>query len=64
MQIPLPSMPEDKFDVPMGMSTGAAALFGASGGVTEAAVRTLYHMLTGEDLPLLKFEAVRGLQVC
>lgn len=62
-QVPLPSMREDKFDSPMGMSTGAAALFGATGGVMEAAVRTLYHMLTGEDLPMLKLESVRGLQV-
>lgn len=49
------------YDSPMGAGTGAAVLFGNSGGVTEAAVRTVYELATGKPLPKLDFEAVRGL---
>lgn len=54
----------EEADHPLGESTGAAAIFGATGGVTEAALRTAYWMITGEDLPkdAIKFEMVRGLQ--
>lgn len=62
-QVALPALQEGQFDSPLGTSTGAAALFGTSGGVMEAAVRTLYHMLTGEELETLELSAVRGLQV-
>jgi iron-only hydrogenase group A len=53
-------LPEDEFDNPLGESTGAAVIFGASGGVMEAAVRTAYHELTGEELDHPEFEAARG----
>jgi iron only hydrogenase large subunit-like protein len=55
-------LPEDKFDNPLGESTGAAAIFGTSGGVMEAALRTAYHILTGSELEKLEFEDIRGLQ--
>ncbi len=48
------SLPEEKFDDPLGLSTGAAVIFGATGGVMEAALRTAVYTLTGEnvtDLP-------------
>jgi len=53
-------LPEDKFDNPLGESTGAAAIFGASGGVMEAALRTAYFKLSGKELEILEFEPVRG----
>lgn len=48
------------FDDPLGTSTGAAAIFGASGGVMEAALRTAYEKITGTELEVLDFEEVRG----
>ena len=51
---------ESKFDSPMGEATGAAAIFGTTGGVMEAALRTAQDTLTGEDLPKIDFEQVRG----
>jgi iron-only hydrogenase group A len=54
-------LPEDKFDNPLGESTGAAAIFGTSGGVMEAALRTAYFKLTGKELENLEFEAIRGM---
>lgn len=53
-------LPEDEFDNPLGESTGAAAIFGTSGGVMEAAVRTAYYKLTGNDLDKLELEDLRG----
>jgi len=54
-------LPEDeKFDDPLGRSTGAAVIFGATGGVMEAALRTAVETLTGETLTNLDFTAVRG----
>lgn len=55
-------LPEDKFDNPLGESTGAAAIFGTSGGVMEAALRTAYNLLTGGELEKLEFEDIRGLK--
>lgn len=52
---------ESDFDNPLGESTGAAVIFGATGGVLEAALRTAADWLTGEDLQDFEFEAVRGL---
>ena len=49
-----------EFDAPMGEATGAAAIFGTTGGVMEAALRTAQDALTGEDLEKINFEAVRG----
>jgi iron-only hydrogenase group A len=51
---------EEKFDNPLGESTGAAAIFGTSGGVMEAALRTAYFNLTGANLNKIEFEEVRG----
>lgn len=52
----------DKFDDPLGISTGAAVIFGATGGVMEAALRTVYEVVTGLELETLDFEEVRGLE--
>ncbi len=52
---------EQQFDSPLGESTGAGVIFGASGGVLEAALRTAADWLSGEDLKEFDFEEVRGL---
>ncbi|WP_417337708.1 NADH-dependent [FeFe] hydrogenase, group A6 [Evtepia gabavorous] len=44
-------LPEEKFDDPLGFSTGAADVFGVTGGVMEAALRTVYEIITGRELP-------------
>ncbi|MFW6409681.1 MAG: NADH-dependent [FeFe] hydrogenase, group A6 [Halanaerobiales bacterium] len=51
---------EDDFDKIMGVSTGAADIFGASGGVMEAALRTAYEIITGEELAEIDFKQLRG----
>jgi len=51
---------DTNFDSPMGEATGAAAIFGTTGGVMEAALRTAQDTLTGKDLDKIDFEAVRG----
>ena len=51
---------DSTFDNPMGEATGAAAIFGATGGVMEAALRTAQDILTGKDLEKIDFEQVRG----
>ena len=53
---------EQEYDSPLGESTGAAVIFGASGGVLEAALRTAADWIAGEDLPQVEFSAVRGLE--
>jgi iron-only hydrogenase group A len=53
---------EDQFDNPFGIGTGAGAIFGATGGVMEAALRTAYEVITGKGLPSLNFTEVRGLE--
>ena len=53
-------LPEDEFDNPLGESTGAAAIFGTSGGVMEAALRTAYYNLSGCELDSLELKDVRG----
>jgi NADP-reducing hydrogenase subunit HndD len=55
-------LPDEKFDDPLGESTGAAVIFGATGGVMEAALRTAVETLTGEELTSLDFKDVRGVQ--
>ncbi|HHV71968.1 MAG TPA: 4Fe-4S binding protein, partial [Clostridia bacterium] len=45
------NLPEGKFDSPLGLSTGAADIFGTTGGVMEAAIRTVYELVTGRELP-------------
>ena len=51
---------DSDFDSPMGEATGAGAIFGTTGGVMEAALRTAYETITGEELKELDFEIVRG----
>lgn len=57
-------LPFEKFDSLMGESTGAAVIFGATGGVMEAALRTAYEVVTGKEIPFekLNVEPVRGFQ--
>ena len=52
---------EEAYDEPFGLSTGAAVIFGATGGVMEAALRTVYEVVTGKTLKKLDFNEVRGL---
>jgi iron-only hydrogenase group A len=52
----------EDFDEPLGISTGAAVIFGATGGVMEAALRTAYEVLTGKQLEKLDFTQLRGLE--
>lgn len=56
------SLEDERYDNPMGETTGAAAIFGVTGGVMEAALRTAQDILTNEDLPKIEFEQVRGQQ--
>ncbi|MEE0866203.1 MAG: NADH-dependent [FeFe] hydrogenase, group A6 [Clostridia bacterium] len=51
---------DTEFDSPMGEATGAAVIFGTTGGVMEAALRTAQDTLTGKDLDKIDFESVRG----
>jgi NADH-quinone oxidoreductase subunit G/NADP-reducing hydrogenase subunit HndD len=55
-------LPDEEYDDPFGITTGAGVIFGASGGVMEAALRTVYEVVTKETLPSLDFTAVRGLE--
>ena len=54
------SLPDEEFDSPLGEDTGAAVIFGATGGVMEAALRTANDWLTGKDNLDIDFTAVRG----
>ena len=56
------SLPDSDFDRPMGESTGAAVIFGTTGGVLEAAVRTAYELATNKELPKLEFRELRGME--
>jgi len=53
---------DDDFDRPLGESTGAGVMFGTTGGVIEAAVRTAYELHTGKELPRLDFDELRGME--
>lgn len=53
-------LPEEDFDAPFGITTGAGAIFGATGGVMEAALRTVYEVVNQEPLAQLEFHAIRG----
>ncbi len=55
-------LPEEDFDKPMGESTGAAVIFGTTGGVIEAATRTAYELHTGKSLTKVDFQELRGLE--
>jgi NADP-reducing hydrogenase subunit HndD len=54
------SLPDEDFDKPLGESTGAAVIFGTTGGVIEAAARTAYELYTGKTLESVDFKALRG----
>ncbi|WP_430972923.1 NADH-dependent [FeFe] hydrogenase, group A6 [Sunxiuqinia rutila] len=56
------ALPNEEFDQPMGESTGASVIFGTTGGVIEAAVRTAYEVQTGKTLERLDFEELRGME--
>lgn len=62
--IDLKELPEEQFDSLMGESSGAAVIFGATGGVMEAALRTVYEVVTGREVPFdrLDITPVRGLE--
>ncbi|OJT92898.1 NADH:ubiquinone oxidoreductase, partial [Clostridioides difficile] len=60
--IDLPNLQDQDFDNPLGKSTGAASIFGASGGVLEAALRTSYEKITNKTLDNVNFTNVRGLK--
>jgi NADP-reducing hydrogenase subunit HndD len=62
MNIDFANLPDEDFDAPLGESTGAAPIFGATGGVIEAALRTAYELATGQTLEKVDFEAVRGME--
>jgi NADH-quinone oxidoreductase subunit G/NADP-reducing hydrogenase subunit HndD len=55
------TLPEGEFDQILGESTGASVIFGATGGVIEAALRTAYEWITGEELIEVDFKQLRGL---
>ncbi len=55
------SLPDSEFDEVMGESSGAAVIFGVTGGVMEAALRTVYEIVTGEGLEKLEFDEIRGM---
>ena len=54
------NLPDEKFDNPFEEATGAGVIFGATGGVMEAALRTVAEIVTGEELKKLEFDQVRG----
>lgn len=60
-EIQLEAMPYENFDDPLGSGTGAGVIFGTTGGVMEAALRTAVEKITGEELPKLDFIDVRGM---
>lgn len=62
VNIDMEELPEQEFDRPLGLSTGAAVIFGTTGGVIEAAVRTAYEVHTKKPLPKIDFEELRGFE--
>ena len=62
--IHLPEMPKSNFDEPFGNASGAGLIFGATGGVMEAALRTVYELVTGREVPFenLRIEPCRGFE--
>lgn len=56
------NLPNEDFDKPLGISTGAATIFGVTGGVMEAALRTAYEVVTEKTLKKLDFNQVRGME--
>lgn len=54
-------LPDEEYDAPLGMASGAGTIFGATGGVVEAAVRTAYALTHGQEMGVIDFEEFRGL---
>jgi NADH-quinone oxidoreductase subunit G/NADP-reducing hydrogenase subunit HndD len=55
------NLPDSEYDRPLGETTGASVIFGTTGGVIEAAVRTVYEWITGEELKEVEFSELRGI---
>ena len=62
--INLPEVEDSDFDHPLGIGTGAGLIFGSTGGVMEAALRTVYEIVTGDEVPFkgLNILPVRGMK--
>jgi len=60
LKIPFADLPDGEFDPALGVTSGSGVIFGATGGVTEAALRTAHYFLTGKSLPKLEVREVRG----
>lgn len=60
--INLPELEGEEFDSPLGMSSGAGTIFGSTGGVMEAALRTAYELATGKSLGNIDIQAARGFE--
>ncbi len=56
------TLPDSEFDNPLGESTGASVIFGTTGGVIEAAIRTAYEWMTGKELEHVEFTQLRGME--
>ena len=56
------SLPEENFDSPLGTGSGAGVIFGTTGGVMEAALRTVADVVSGQDLPKVDYTEVRGME--
>lgn len=61
LSLDFPNLEDSDFDELMGESSGAGDIFGTTGGVIEAALRTAYYMITGEELEEIEYHALRGL---
>ncbi|HBJ97963.1 MAG TPA: ferredoxin, partial [Clostridiales bacterium] len=55
-------LPDGEYDMPLGLYTGAGVIFGSSGGVMEAALRTVADVVSGSDLEEIEYEEVRGME--
>lgn len=62
MSIDFVNLEDSEFDSPLGESTGAGVIFGSTGGVMEAAIRTAYNIITGEDLEKIEFKELKELK--
>lgn len=60
--IDFPNLPDSECDSILGQYTGAGTIFGVTGGVMEAALRSAYYLITKEDLAKVEFQAVRGME--
>ena len=61
-KIDFANLKKEEFDLPLGLASGGGAIFGASGGVMESAIRTAHHILTGKELKNIEYTPVRGIK--